>query len=430
MDTIVALSSGQGRAGIAVVRVSGPHVRFVIETILGRALEPRLATLVTVRLAHGGVLDRCLALFFPGPHSATGEDTLELHLHGSMGVVRAALDLLTSLHPEIRLAQAGEFTRRSLENGKLDLLGVEALGELLEAETERQVAQAQRLLQGDLTRNVEAFRRDITELRALIEADIDFSDEGDVPTNLWKTAQIEASRLAQNLRSLLAGAQRGERMREGAVVAIIGPPNVGKSSLINALSGRDVAIVSGQPGTTRDTLEAPISMDGWPVILVDTAGLRDSDDAVEREGMRRARAVAERAALCLRLVSIDAPIMIEPPPGVETLTICAKSDLGTVPGVDTAVSVARKEGLADLRQRITEKVAASFAGEAPVISRARQATAILQAAEALEAATASVLPEFCAEDLRRADHALGKLLGVVDIERVLDRLFAGFCIGK
>lgn len=430
MDTIVALSSGQGRAGIAVIRVSGPHVRFVIETIWRRTIQPRMATLVTIRLADGGVLDRCLALFFPGPSSATGEDTLELHLHGSPGVVRAALTLLTSLHSDIRLARSGEFTRRSLENGKLDLLGVEALGELLEAETERQVAQAQRLLHGDLTRRIEAFRQDITELRALIEADIDFSDEGDVPTHLWATAQSEASRVAQSLRSLLAGAQRGERMREGAVVAIIGPPNVGKSSLINALSGRDVAIVSQQPGTTRDTLEAPISLDGWPVILVDTAGLRSSEDAVEREGMRRARAVAERAALCLRLVSIDVPVMVDTPAGIETLTIGTKSDLGAVPDVDIAVSVAREEGLVVLRRRIVEKVAAGFDGEAPVISRARQATAIRHAAEALEAAVEAPLPELCAEDLRRASHALGELLGVIDVERVLDRLFAGFCIGK
>lgn len=430
MDTIVALSSGQGRAGIAVLRVSGPQVRFVIETICRRALQPRLATLVTIRSTDDSVLDRCLAIFFPGPHSATGEDTLELHVHGSPGVVRAALGLLTSLHPGIRLAHAGEFTRRSLENGKLDLLGVEALGELLEAETERQVAQAQRLLQGDLARRIEAFRQDITELRALIEADIDFSDEGDVPTHLWTTAQSEALGVAQNLRSLLAGAQRGERMREGAVVAIIGPPNVGKSSLINALSGRDIAIVSQQPGTTRDTLEAPVSLDGWPVILVDTAGLRSSEDAIEREGMRRAWAVAERAALCLRLVSIDVPVMVEKPVGIETLTIGTKSDLGAVPDVDIVVSVARDESLLELRKRIAERIAAGFDGEVPVISRARQAIAIRHAAEALEAAADAALPELCAEDLRRASHALGELLGVIDVERVLDRLFAGFCIGK
>lgn len=430
MDTIVALSSGQGRAGIAVVRLSGPHVRFVIETITRRVLEPRVAALVTIRQADGSVLDRCLALFFPAPYSATGDDTLELHLHGSPGVVRAAINRLTSLHPEIRLARAGEFTRRSLENGKLDLLGVEALGELLEAETERQVAQAQRLLQGDLTRSIAAFRDEITDLRALIEADIDFSDEGDVPTSLWATAQREASRIASSLRSLLAGAQRGERMREGAIVAIIGPPNVGKSSLINALSGRDVAIVSNQPGTTRDTLEAPISLDGWPVILVDTAGVRDSEDSIEREGMRRARAAAERAALCLRLVSVDVPVMVDMPPGIDALTICTKSDLGTLPGVELAVSVAREEGLLELRTQIAERVAAGFEGEAPAISRARQASAVRRAAEALEAAAGATLPEFCAEELRRGSHALGELLGVVDVEQVLDRLFAGFCIGK
>lgn len=433
MSTIVALSSGQGRAGIAVIRLSGPDVRFVIETIWRRPLAPRHATRLALRdPASGAVIDDGLGLFFPAPNSATGEDVLELHLHGSPGVVRAALRLLTGLAPGIRLATPGEFSRRALSHGKLDLLGVEALGDLLEAETELQVSQARRLMDGGLANRVHDWRARLTELRSWVEAELDFSDEADVEDGWTARARLGASDIAQGIEALLEGAARGARIREGAVVAIVGAPNVGKSSLINALAGRSVAIVSEIPGTTRDALEAPVSIRGWPVVLVDTAGLRHSDDPIEKEGVRRARSLLKDASLVLAARSPDRPGRIdgELPAGTSVIHVGMKSDLGEVDAVDVAVSAQTGDGIEALMDLIASRLDALDAGEPPLVSRERQRTALRDAASALRHATELEPAELVAEELRRAHQALGRLVGEVDIESVLDRLFAGFCIGK
>ncbi len=339
--------------------------------------------------------------------------------------------MLISLHPSIRPAEAGEFTRRALENGKLDLLSVEALGDLLEAETERQVEQAQRLLHDGLHRQAEEWRRRLIAARALIEADLDFSDEGDVGSDLVDQARAEALALAATMDQALAGSSRGQRMREGAVIAILGAPNVGKSSLINALAGRDVAIVSAAAGTTRDLLEAPVSIDGWPAIFIDTAGLRDSSDPIEQEGIRRARRAAETATIRLVLGCDGIPFPALPEASGTELRIWTKCDLAppreaAMLGVSTVTGI----GLDLLWNQLRALLADSFSGEPPLVARDRQRRALADASAALKALSPEQLPELQAELMRQASDSLGRLVGAIGTEEVLDRLFAGFCIGK
>lgn len=432
-DTIVALSTGQGRAALAIVRLSGPHVRFVIETMLNRSLVPRAATLVTFRNGTAGALiDRCVAVFFEAPGSATGEDVLELHLHGSRAVVEAALRAITACHSSIRLAEPGEFTRRALERGKMGLLEVEALGELLEAETPLQLAQAQRQLSGVLHRKVASWRDAITELQALIEADLDFSDEGDVGDDLVAMVRPGASAVASSVREVLGQAKRGARVKDGASIVISGAPNAGKSMLINALTRRDLAIVSDRPGTTRDVLECPGVIDGWPVVFIDTAGLRESWDPVEQEGIRRAEARIAEADIVLSVFSHDVPV-IDLNYGVDTVVIpvMSKSDVHHQrPPEVCVVSGVTGEGIPSLLAAIASVLRANYGGEPALVSRERQRLALEACLLALERAGSSREAELVAEDLRLAQTALGRLTGHVDVESVLDRLFAGFCIGK
>ena len=302
-DTIFALSSGRPPAAIAVVRLSGPRARAALEALIGRVPEPRKAALANVRdPASGEAIDQALALWFPGPRSETGEDVAELQLHGGRAVVAAVLAALGRI-PGLRMAEPGEFTRRAFEHGQLDLTQVEALADLIGAETEAQRRQALQQMRGLLGDRAEDWRTRAIEALAQVEAAIDFSDEGDVPTDLMTRALAIARPLADEIGAALAGAERGERLREGLWVVIAGPPNAGKSTLLNRIAKREAAIVSPIAGTTRDVIEVHLDLNGYPVNLIDTAGIRESsDDPVEREGMRRAREQAARANLVLWVV--------------------------------------------------------------------------------------------------------------------------------
>ncbi len=301
-DTIFALSSGRGPAAIAVVRISGPRAGEALKALIGKVPAPRAAALARVRdPACGEAIDQALALWFPAPNSETGEDTAELQLHGGRAVVAATLRALARL-PGLRPAEAGEFTRRAFENGKLDLTAVEGLADLVAAETEGQRRQALRQLQGALGNRAETWRQRLIKALALVEARIDFSDEADVPEDLLGPALAIARELAGEIAAALADGGRGERLREGLTVAIAGPPNAGKSTLLNRLARREAAIVSPYAGTTRDVIEVHLDLGGWPVTLLDTAGIRESEDSVEMEGVRRARERARAADLVLWVV--------------------------------------------------------------------------------------------------------------------------------
>ncbi len=299
-DTIFALSTGRPPAAIAVVRISGPAARTALEKLVGKIPAPRVATFATLRSAAGSVIDDAVVLYFPQPHSATGEDVAELQLHGSRAVLAALFDELGRIDG-MRPAEAGEFTRRAFENGKLDLTEAEGLDDLIHADTEAQRRQALRQFKGLLGQRAEDWRRQIIEASALVEAGIDFSDEGDVPDELIAPAREKIARLAGEIDDTLVASARSERLREGLVVAIAGPPNAGKSTLLNRLARREAAIVSPYAGTTRDVIEVHLDLDGYPVVLLDTAGIRDTSDPVEEEGVRRARERAADADLVLWL---------------------------------------------------------------------------------------------------------------------------------
>jgi tRNA modification GTPase len=430
--TIVALSSASGRAGVAVLRVSGSRVRFVLETFAGLVPRPRHATLRALRHpASGEVIDTALVLFFPGPASFTGEDVAEFHVHGSRAVLSLLLSALAEL-PDVRLAEAGEFTRRAFEAGKLDLAAVEGLADLIDSETEWQRRQALRQMEGALGEAASLWRGQLIRAMSLLEAEIDFSDEGDVSAGLAEDAVSAVATVLTGLREALGSFRMGERVREGFVVVLAGPPNAGKSSLLNALARRDVAIVSPQPGTTRDMIEVRLDLAGFPVILIDTAGLRESADPVEIEGVRRATALAEKADLVLRLRAIDSPPNrngSEP----QDLLIATKSDLtGSVSSGELAISVRNNSGLDALLQMIAARLGTLANPEPALLTRERQRVAVMEAVAALERATEARhgQVELLAEDIRIAVRALERLVGRIDVEDVLDQLFAGFCIGK
>lgn len=429
--TIVALSSAPGRAGVAVVRMSGPSVRFVLETIAGIVPPARQATLRSLRDPAGGIVDQALVLFFPGPASFTGEDVAEFHIHGSRAVLARLLRLLSS-QPGIRLAEPGEFTRRAFEAGKLDLAAVEGLADLIDSETEWQRRQALRQMEGALGAAVAAWRRPLVEAQALLAAELDFSDEGDVDGPLVERALALAAGVLDGLREAQRSFARGERVREGFVVVLAGPPNAGKSSLLNALARREVAIVSPVAGTTRDAIEVRLDLDGLPVTLIDTAGLRESEDEIEAEGVRRARDLAAKADLVLSLRAIDSEADRDHP-GATVIPLATKADLGGTarPG-ELAVSARTGEGLPQLLELLALRLAGEEQAEPALLTRERHRVAITDAALALERVLASLgaPAELLAEDLRLATRALERLLGRVDVEDVLDQLFAGFCIGK
>lgn len=438
-DTIYALSSGRLPAAIAVVRISGPRARFTLETLMGKVPEPRRGAHAIVRdPASGAVIDDALALWFPGPKSETGEDVAELQLHGGRAVVAAVFRVLGSL-PGFRPASAGEFTRRALLNGKLDLAAVEGLGDLIAAETEAQRRQALAQYRGGLSARVEAWREKLVAALATLEASIDFVDEGDVPEDLLTPAVTLAAELATEIKAALADAERGERLREGFVVAIAGEPNVGKSTLLNRLAQREVAIVTDIPGTTRDPIEVALDLGGVPVILVDTAGLRATSDPVEAEGVRRALARARDADLVLWLVEANNSPPVEPPSARRVVRVRTKSDridseaqrLLEASG-DLAVSAQTGAGMDRLIAILTRE-AKVLGGEPAIVTHARQRHALDEAVKRLQAGIDSAArgrEEIVAEEFRLAARALGRVTGRVDIEDVLDQVFRNFCIGK
>jgi len=437
MDTIVALSSGALPAGIAVVRASGPVAWDLARAVAGEPDAVRRASLRPFRdPGSGETIDRGLLLGFRGPNTVTGEDLVEFHCHGGPAVVRALLRVLTN-RPNARLAEPGEFTRRGFLNGRLDLAAVEGLGDLISAETEAQRRQALRQSGGFIGGRVERWRGRLVRAQAGLESTLDFSDEEDVPDDADRAALKEIGGIADEIAVELARGDRGERLRRGLEVAILGPPNAGKSSLLNALARRDVAIVTSIPGTTRDVLEVDLDLGGYPVRLLDTAGLRETDDPVETEGIRRAHARAAAADVVLLLVPPgDACVSRETFAGhPELIVVGTKSDLGT-PYANEApemmVSVLADNGLSPLLIKLEELAADQLGGgEDVLITRERHRVALMDAERELWSALADGMPtEARAEHLRRAAVAFGRLTGRIDAEEVLGAIFSTFCIGK
>ncbi|PZO51624.1 MAG: tRNA uridine-5-carboxymethylaminomethyl(34) synthesis GTPase MnmE [Alphaproteobacteria bacterium] len=438
-DTIVALASGAGRAGVAVIRLSGPAAGPTLKALTARDLpRPRAATREAFCDPRTGAsLDDGLALWFPGPASFTGEDVAELHIHGGPAVIAAVIDACLS-QPGVRVAEPGEYTRRAFENGKLDLAEAEGLADLVDAETEGQRRQALRQRRGALSAVYEGWRSRLIEAAALIEAEIDFPDE-DLPGALAQRAGPILEALAADMGSHLNDAHRGERIRDGFRIAIIGPPNAGKSSLLNALAQREAAIVSEIPGTTRDVVEVRLVLAGYPVWIADTAGLREAADAIEAEGMRRALERAEEADLRIGVVGAggDVPGAVSAMLGAGDVLVRSKLDLhGRAHSGETLavhVSVTTGEGLRDLETLLAERVAAALGREeAPVLTRARHRRLVQDAQLAIVGAQAAIAngPEYAAEDVRRAATAIGRLTGRIDVEDLLDEIFSSFCIGK
>jgi tRNA modification GTPase len=422
-----------------MVRVSGSQAGNSVSALAGKLPSPRMATRVLLRDVGQRPIDDAVVLWFPAPASATGEDVAEFHVHGGRAVLAALFAALAGFK-NVRAAEPGEFTRRAFENGKLDLTEAEGLDDLIHADTDRQRRQALRQLKGLLGDRARDWRARIIEASALIEAGIDFSDEGDVPAELIEPALEKIKALRTEIEEVLAAEGRSERLRDGLVVTIAGPPNVGKSTLMNQLARREVAIVSPHAGTTRDVIEVQLDLDGYPVTVIDTAGIRETDDPVEQEGVRRARARATDADLVLWLT--DSPCIpvqhgTEPP----VWTVRNKIDLeesgrpltqsSGQPGFE--ISARRGDGVPDLIAALVEFAQAYFGGgEGGLIGRTRQRKLLQETVDALGRSIEVVGEgeELAAEELRSAAHSLGRLLGRVDVEDILDVIFREFCVGK
>ncbi|GLO76080.1 tRNA modification GTPase MnmE [Phaeobacter italicus] len=428
MDTIFALASAQGKAGVSVIRLSGPQALPTASKISGGALPTAGRALRVLSDQSGERIDEALVLTFAGPNSFTGEDTVEFQVHGSTSVVSAMLALLAEFDG-VRLADPGEFTRRALENGKLDLSQVEALADLIDAETEAQRIQAQTVLAGGLGALAERWRVDLIRAASLIEVTIDFADE-EVPVDVTDEVTALLAGVVSDLQPQITGVQIAERIRSGFEVAIVGAPNVGKSTLLNALAGREAAITSEYAGTTRDVIEVRMDLAGLPVTLLDTAGLRETDDHVEGIGIELAKKRAETADLRVFLAEdrndIDLPIR------EQDIVLKPKADL--LSGVPGGISGKTGQGVDDLVREIG-RILKDRAGKAGIATRARHRDAMKAASDRLMSAQEILKrgPEFydiAAEDMRSAIRSLEMLVGRVGVENLLDEIFSSFCLGK
>lgn len=436
-DTIFALSSGGLPSGVAVIRLSGVQAFTAAELLTGTLPEPRKAALKTIRSRNKEVIDKGLILLFPGPNSFTGEDSVEFHLHGGRAVVQRLLDELGSL-AGLRQAEAGEFSRRAFENGKADLVEMEGLADLISAETEMQRRLAMEQSFGGLSTLYNEWADRLTRARALIEAELDFADEEDVPGSVSDQVWQSLETLAQSIRQHLKQAGQGEIIRNGLKVVIAGPPNAGKSSLMNALAGRDLAIVTEMAGTTRDILHADLDMGGYLVRLFDTAGLRETSEVVEKEGIRRALQAAQSADILLQLGEIGDPLEpIETGETTRLLRIGTKldrhADSEAVQDYNLCISTRDGTGLDALRQLLIADLAHLSAASALSLPVRKRQVAHLQAAlQHLEQALAldAAGLDIRSEHLRLSAYELGKITGRVDVEQLLDVIFSEFCIGK
>tara|TARA_R110000868_G_scaffold147244_5_gene368550 strand:- start:4065 stop:5390 length:1326 start_codon:yes stop_codon:yes gene_type:complete len=441
LETIYALSSAGGRAGVAVIRVSGPLCNFIIEELtrlpVPKVREAALRRLVNPRSGVG--LDRALVLYFKTPQSFTGEDVAEFHVHGGRAVVAGVLNTIGGFEG-VRAAAAGEFTRRAFENGKLDLTEAEGLADLIDAETEAQRRQALRQMEGALGEIYEGWRGRLLKVLAYAEADIDFADE-DLPEDLLEKLGPQIRQLADEIQTHLDDGHRGERLRDGVEVAIVGPPNVGKSSLLNRLAGRDAAIVSDEAGTTRDVLEVRLDLGGVPVTLADTAGLREAEGLIEKEGIRRGLARAGKADLRLVMVAEGAGDfdlaregdfrLVNKMDGSQGVAADSRSSLEGV----LSISALTGAGIDGLVLALTERVLELYGeSEHPLITRARHRDGLedcqANLSRALGGMAGGLDHALVAEDLRMAMRALGRITGRVDVEDLLDVVFRDFCIGK
>ncbi len=429
-DTIFAFSSGALPAGVAVVRISGRKALEALAQLTRKERpQPRLLVLRRLLDRRGDLLDEALVVSFPGPSSFTGEDCVELHLHGSRAVVNSVLSELAALDG-FRMAEAGEFSRRAFENGRLDLVEVEGLSELIAAETEMQRRLAVEQSFGGQSKLYENWASRLTYARAMIEAELDFADEDDVPGSLGEKVTSDIAAVAAEIENHLAKAKGGEIIRGGYKVAIVGPPNAGKSSLMNHLAQRDVAIVTDIAGTTRDILHVDLDMEGYLVRLFDTAGLRETEDTVEREGIRRTHQMIEQADLVLALEEIGGMSGPPPYPSGDVIRVGTKLDLAGVSlDHDLSISVETGAGIEELRQQIISRIQSVWSGSSAP-TRARQTELLRLTSFSVGSALKEEKLEFRAEHLRAAAGSLGRITGHVDVEQLLDVIFSQFCIGK
>ena len=437
-ETIFAVATGRGKSGLSVIRVSGPDAAKALDFLHVGSLRPRRASLRRLKTPDGRIIDEALCLWFPGPDSFTGEDTVEFQCHGALSVVALMMEML-GLVPGFRLARPGEFSRRSLDNGRMDLTEAEGLSDLIDSETEQQRQQAIRQLAGGLSREIDHWRADLIGVLALFEADLDFSDEGDVDTAVLVESESRLSRIRDQMGKVLATGTRGERLREGITIVLAGAPNAGKSTLLNVLAQRDIAIVSSIPGTTRDVVEVRLDLGGYPVTLLDTAGLRESSDSIEQEGVRRmlARAAVADIVVWLRSgdeVDLAIPDEIRSIPGL-LMSVVTQIDRYEVDWEGLAISALTGEGMDEFVLTLTELVHDLMGqdGEGAVLTRARHREAVAEAVESVDRALAvlhSTGTELVVEEVRIAMRAIARVTGHVGVDDILDQLFSQFCIGK